>query len=88
MMPDYYAPLQAGDTAFTPVTDHPNFSRVFREGEYCLFRDQAVAERIAAAWDSYLPADAEWRWYVKAVVLLPREEPEPEPEDTGQLSLW
>lgn len=78
-----YAPLQAGDTAYTPVTDHPDFPRVFYEGGSGLFRDRGVAERIAAAWNSYLPPDAEWRFYVRPVVLQPRE-----PEDSGQMGLW
>jgi hypothetical protein len=82
---DYYEPLKAGDTCWTPVTDHPKFSKVFYEGQPYLFREQAVAERIAAAWNSYRPAGSEYPFYVKSFVLQPMK---PEPEETGQLSLW
>lgn len=79
-----YEPLRAGDTCWTPVTDHPRFPKVVYEGGYCLFRDKEVAERIAAAWNSYRP-DGEYPFYAKSFVIQPRV---PEPEETGQLALW
>ena len=77
----YYEPLKVGDTAFTPVTDHPDFPKCFYVGESALFRAREAAERIADAWNSY---GGDWKWYVKEVTLLSRME-EPKGE---QLSLW
>lgn len=80
----YYKPAEAGDTVYRPVTDHPNFPKQFRVGDPYMFTEREVAERIAEAWNSY---GGEWKWYVKEFVLLPKEEPEPEPEGE-QLSFW
>lgn len=82
-----WSPLKPGDTVWVPVTDHPNFPKVIYEGESYTFRDRAVAERIAVAWNSYTP-NSKWPFYAKSFILLQRS-PEPEPDqDTGQLSLF
>ncbi len=77
-----WRPLQAGDLVYTPVTDHPEFPREFREGKTVyLFRDRETAARIAMAWNS---CGGEWTWYVKDFTLLPSES-----EDPGlQISLF
>lgn len=62
-------PIRAGDPVWCVVTDHPAFPQVVYEGEPYLFREKAVAERIACAWNSY---SGDWTWYVKAFVVQPR----------------
>lgn len=81
MGPTNWRPLQAGDTAYTPVTDHPSFPLEFKEGAPYLFRDPETAERIASAWNSL---GGEWTWYVKEFLLLPAKPEKPK----LQLSLF
>lgn len=77
------SPLKAGDVAFTPVTNHPDFPKEFHVGDSCIFRERDVAERIATAWNSY---GGEWEWFVKEIILLEKRPDEEIPEK--QLPLW
>ena len=80
-----WRPLQGGDTAYACVTDHPRFPKRFYAGDPGVFRDRAVAERIATMWASY--GTGEWPFYVKEITLLPPRDHDPA-DDWCQETLW
>ena len=84
--------LLAGTTVYNIVTDHPNYSHDVFEGgrNYGVYADRAVAERIAAAWNSY-HADTNtpnpWPFYVLECIVKSPSDAEPAADDDDSLQL-
>lgn len=68
-------------------TDHPNHPNECHLGDYGLFREREVAERICAAWNSY-GSEHTYPFYVVEVFPLEMLAEEQDDTDSPQMGLW
>ena len=65
-------------TAYAVMTEHPDHPKVFHEGDYGLFAEEVVAQRICDAWNSYGdPSGQPYPFFVRCVSVHPKSETDP-----------
>lgn len=85
--------LQAGDTVYAIVTDHPRYPKSVHAGRkpYGVHTSRADADRICAARNGYYTdtdTPQPWPFYVLEAVVLPAVDDAPDDDGPAQAGLF